>query len=60
MFREELLCLIESYNYQIRTRIINSDIKKNKFYLSRNLLVFLDNLDKSLNLISNINNIVNK
>ena len=60
MPREELLCLIESRNYWIRTRVIDSDVERDKFYLSRNLLAFLDDLDKSLNLIGNVNDIAGR
>ena len=60
MSREELLCLIESRNYWIRTRVINSNIERGKFYLSENLLAFLDGLDKSLDLISNVNDIADR
>ena len=60
MPREELLCLIGSRNYWIRTRVIDSNIERDKFYLPRNLLVFPGGLGKSLDLVDNVNDIAGR
>ena len=60
MPREELLCLIGSRNYWIRTRVIGSDVERGKSYLPGNLLAFLGGLGKSLDLVGNANDIAGR